>query len=473
MDLIDDEGNILGLVNVIDALAVLLVVAVVVAGVAFVNPFAPPPQPAVRYATIDLGTQPSYLVDRIDVGDTMSLQNSPDNLTITDVYLGPTGNATQVVVRAKLVGEQAVTGGGRIQFTFGGNPLLTGQPLTIQTLAYKVSGRVTQWATGGRTLPTTQSTVVAAATVPTAVAGHVAVGDTYRIGGHAVAVVRSLTRSPTADVGTERVVLGLELSTIQRDGATRFGPTPVRVGASLPLATPNYALRTLVLQIGTDRMPTAETKVVLETTVPADVAGTIQPGDAMTLSGSTVASLDSVSVYPTNETTTDRLVAGATLRTLDDAGQTLFAGRNVQVGASVPFRTEAYGFTGTVVRRDGVEPPGTPATATLTVELKNVDPAVANAIRVGETETSRDRTLARVVARNATPATVILTSQDGHIYARKHPRNLDVRLTVEVHGRRTASGLTFNAQPVRIGDTVVLDLGEVRVRGEVVGISTS
>lgn len=39
MELIDEDGRIVGLVNVIDALVVLLVLAVVVAGVALVDPF--------------------------------------------------------------------------------------------------------------------------------------------------------------------------------------------------------------------------------------------------------------------------------------------------------------------------------------------------------------------------------------------------------------------------------------------------
>jgi hypothetical protein len=72
MELIDDGGSLFGAVNVVDALVVLLVLAVVVAGAAFVFMDDPAPEPDVgtTYATLDMGTQPAYIVDAINEGDT-------------------------------------------------------------------------------------------------------------------------------------------------------------------------------------------------------------------------------------------------------------------------------------------------------------------------------------------------------------------------------------------------------------------
>jgi len=57
--IIDDEGRLFGAVNIIDALVVLFVVAVIVAGVALVFGGDPEPEPDIdsTYATLDLGTQ--------------------------------------------------------------------------------------------------------------------------------------------------------------------------------------------------------------------------------------------------------------------------------------------------------------------------------------------------------------------------------------------------------------------------------
>lgn len=78
MKLIDDRGNLFGAVNIIDALVVLLVVAVAGAGVAFVvggedttqSPNQPEPAPEISHtaATLEItGVQP-YVADALTVG---------------------------------------------------------------------------------------------------------------------------------------------------------------------------------------------------------------------------------------------------------------------------------------------------------------------------------------------------------------------------------------------------------------------
>jgi len=72
MEILDEKGRLFGVVNVIDALAVLLVLAVVAAGAALVLGSEPEPEPefASTHATLDLGTQPDYIVAQLNEGDT-------------------------------------------------------------------------------------------------------------------------------------------------------------------------------------------------------------------------------------------------------------------------------------------------------------------------------------------------------------------------------------------------------------------
>lgn len=74
MKLIDDQGNLFGAVNIIDAFVVLLVAAVTVAGVAFVvgddsqPPSEPAPEQSAVSATVEIvGVQP-YVADALTVG---------------------------------------------------------------------------------------------------------------------------------------------------------------------------------------------------------------------------------------------------------------------------------------------------------------------------------------------------------------------------------------------------------------------
>jgi len=210
---------------------------------------------------------------------------------------------------------------------------------------------------------------------------------------------------------------------------------------------------------------------VLETTVPTGIVSDIQSADEFSVGGNTVGVLDSVAVYPTGDPTVKRVVAGATLTTSIDGDRRLFAGQDVSVGTTVPFRTAEYDFSGAVVRLGSTSPPGQPTTTTATLELTNVRPEIADNIVAGQTETVRGETLARITGKAASPAVVILESEDGNIFEREHPRNLDLTLTVELQTRETATGLWFHGRQTQIGDKVVLDLGPITVQAELTGIS--
>ncbi len=120
MSLIDEDGNLFGVVNVVDALAIVLLVAVVVAGVAVVSGgemgvdvvaalagtlllvvvvagvavvSGDATTAETRYATVELGEQPAYVVDRLEAGDVATLEDG-DVATVTDVHVPPTARRT-------------------------------------------------------------------------------------------------------------------------------------------------------------------------------------------------------------------------------------------------------------------------------------------------------------------------------------------------------------------------------------------
>lgn len=154
MDLIDDRGRLFGVVNVIDALAVLLVLAVVVAGVALLDPFGSAEE-TTRYATIDLGEQPAHVAEQISVGDNVSRSGTGDELTITDVYVSPTAeNDVAVTVRAAVNGTLEETDDGTTSFFFAGDPFRPGREVTLETTEYEFGGQVLDLDRDGRALET-------------------------------------------------------------------------------------------------------------------------------------------------------------------------------------------------------------------------------------------------------------------------------------------------------------------------------
>lgn len=72
MELLDEEGNLFGVVNVIDALVVLFVLAVIAAGAALVfgdDGGDAGPTVESTHVPLDFGQQPTYIASEINAGD--------------------------------------------------------------------------------------------------------------------------------------------------------------------------------------------------------------------------------------------------------------------------------------------------------------------------------------------------------------------------------------------------------------------
>jgi hypothetical protein len=99
--------------------------------------------------------------------------------------------------------------------------------------------------------------------------------------------------------------------------------------------------------------------------------------------------------------------------------------------------------------------------------MENVDPDLSSSLGAGLTERVRGETVARLTDVTVTPATVVLTSQDGNVYQRQHPVQKDVTMTAELRVRETSTGVRFKGSALRQGRTVVLDFGTVTVEATV------
>ncbi|MHC3437888.1 DUF4330 family protein [Natrialbaceae archaeon A-gly3] len=371
MQLIDDDGNLFGAVNVIDALAVLLILAVVVAGIAVVGVLGADGEPETRHATIDLGTQPDFVVDRVEAGDEMPVDGFSHNLTLTDVYVttanedGDTENGdTQVIVRAEVNGERIEREDDDPIFEFGGERLRVGDEIELESDEYVADGQVTSLDQNG----------------------------------------------PDLDVET--------------------------------------------------------TPILLESTVSANTVDEISEGDTVEAGPHTIGTVQNVQPYPIDGDRF-RVHLGVELETLQDGSTPTFAGQSVSVGNGLSLTLDSYSVTGEVLRRGTAEPAGETEHATVELKLEDVDPDVAEGLTEGMTETVRGETLAAIQSVETQPAAVVLESEDGDIHLREHPKNKDVRLTVELRTLETESGIRFHGEALREGDDVVLDLDRTIVSGTV------
>jgi hypothetical protein len=364
MELIDDDGNLFGVVNVVDALVVLVVLAVVVAGVALVFSDDPAPEPDTdtTYATLDMGTQPAYLVDAINEGDTYS----PDDIstiTITDVHLTPRGNQIGITTRVELQGE--VDGDA---ISYANAPPRLGRTLAIETAQYEVSGQI-------------------------------------------------------RDIG------------------------------------------------GDNALPGDTEQVILRDTLDAETATSVTAGDEIRLAGRTVATIDDVATYATNNPARTRVLVETNLSTHHEGGQARFGGVPLQRGQSLTLPADEYTINGQVERVNGDLQLGETSTRRVTLRMSDVRDDTADAIRPGMTEGPVDDPVAEITDVETEPSLIIATGEDGSVNVVDHPINRDVTITAEIQVRDTATGVQFKGEPLRGGSTITIDVGTRIIDAEVVSVT--
>ncbi|MFD1597510.1 DUF4330 family protein [Halobellus rarus] len=363
MELIDDDGNLFGVVNVVDALVVLLVVAVITAGVMFVfaDDPAPEPETATTYATLDLGTQPDYIVSAINEGDTYNPDDS-SQLRITDVHLTPQHDNVRVLLRVELTGEVTDE-----SLTYANAPPRLGRTLGISTDLYEVDGQIR------------------------------AVGES-------------------------------------------------------------------------DTLATESTTVILRQTMNADEADAVTSGDEIRVGGRTVATIEDVAAYATNDPTQRRVFVAANLTTHRQQDDWRFGGVPVNRGQQIVLPTAEYTIRGTIERIGGDLQLGEPTRRTVTLRMNEVNADIADSILPGMTERVGDRTVARVTEVETEPSLIIATGEDGSLNVADHPTDREVTLTADLLVRETSSGTQFKAEPIRVGSRVTLDLGTVTVEATVINV---
>lgn len=469
MDLIDEEGKLFGAVNVFDALAILLVVTVLIAGVALLNPLGAS-DTETQYATIDLGEHPSYISDQVTEGDRMAPSGTGHTITITDVYASSAdGENVSVTVRAEIEGERVESDqwDGTV-FEFDAEIVRPGSTLAVRTAAYELEGDVVSMASSGETLQTHETEISVKATVSASTARSIEPGDTHEIGGHTTAEITDVHVAPGPEPDTRTVVVGASLHTLERTGDLRYADQSLGIGDDLELRLSGYGISGQVVTIGTDEIVTHDRIVTLRTTLSADAAQRIEPGDTYEYAGQPVATVESVEHYATDEADEHAVLLELQLTTVTVEGTETFGTTPVRVDEEIPFEADDYNLTGTIVSRGALSDVSEHGTRTATIKMENVPPEEADAVEVGSRERTGMDTYAEVTDKHVEPASVVLESEDGHIYEREHPRNKDVYLTVDLQVHETPSGVVFHGDYLQQGDQVILDFPLATVEGTVI-----
>ena len=468
MAILDSEGRVFGVVNLVDALVVLLVVAVAGVGLLLVvGPSSNPIESQTTHATLDLGTQPTVVAEAVTEGDSYA-PTEQSNLTVTDVYLAPAPGGTRTLVRVRLTGLPSARA--ETTLRYAGAPPRLGRSLTLSTPRYNATGTI-QAVGASPQLPTNETPVLARATLSADRAESLSPGTQLTVDDRPVATIQDAYRLENGSRDRQQVYVLANLSTYAISDAQFFANTELLRGASvtLPLASGEVSAR--VLRVAPDDGLGRETRQVLVTDVLATADATaLAVGDTYRVADRAVGEVVSVTRYGTSDPERMRVYVGLALETLAYGDVAQFGETPLREGVTVSFRTATYTLEGRITRLDATEQRGTETTHTATLQLDNLSPERAAAISEGMTERANGETIATIRSVDREPATLVLTSESGDVYLRDHPTNEDLRLTVDLSVRATPAGLRFKGAPLQIGSTVTLDLGGQSVTARVVGL---
>ncbi|WP_135303788.1 DUF4330 family protein [Haloarcula amylovorans] len=244
--LIDDEGNLFGIVNVVDALVVLLVLSVSITGVALIsmdNDQTPQTEHTTSHVTLDLGRQPPYLAAAISEGDSFSPAKDA-NLTVTDVHLAPGGNQTHVVLGVTLRGVANEQG-----TRYANAPLWLDREIDINTSTYNVTGRISD-INDETALRTNTTTVVVQRQQSVLDASEVNPGDRVTVASRTVGTVTDAAVYPAAEGNGEILLVEATLQTYSRRGIPYFGGTQLRSGERIRISTASYVVDGHLKRVG-------------------------------------------------------------------------------------------------------------------------------------------------------------------------------------------------------------------------------
>lgn len=245
MELLDDQGQIFGVVNIVDALVVLFVLAVAVAGAALLSGGAgispsTPESEQTGYATVEYTIPISPSASIPQSADNLTPTDGGDNLTVEEtVYSFTRDGQIHTVASVSYPGEPNV--GGSVATAGAQADMTTGSTAqSVQFLAVNHSSP---------SLDVQTRSVVLAVGANESVGHTLEPGMTATVNNQTVATIESITSNPTGPPSRTELV-GVELQ-VWHDGFTNwFGGQAVRVNNRLTIVTDDAVVAGQIYRIG-------------------------------------------------------------------------------------------------------------------------------------------------------------------------------------------------------------------------------
>jgi hypothetical protein len=270
MNVIDEDGRLFGVINILDFLIIMLSLAIVVAGISVLGIFSadqsntangggdgnPPNQQTtpinrdnrsaaeVRYATVTVDSVNQYLSAAVLSSNNVTVRGT--EASVVKTYRTPAESGVRLILLVRLNGEAAEDSG---SFSVAGQPVRLGERMTVTAATYQVTGRVTALRDTSDSFRIEPVAVRISARVPSTVADEVTPGDKFVIGEESVASIRNVSKSEIKDSSKVRMSVQIIVHANLRGGKYNFSGETLRLGTNLPFRTSRYEFSGRIISI--------------------------------------------------------------------------------------------------------------------------------------------------------------------------------------------------------------------------------
>lgn len=251
MAIVDEKGRLFGIVNIVDLVVVVGLLAVVAGGLFLVTSgdetdSEPEPEPVETEAILVFSGENPWVVEQMEQRGTVLAGKNGFNVTLDEQYVaGNTSGTVDGAFAATIEGNRPIQPTETVQ--------LDGEQVSIKTRVVTV---------GDADLDTERTPMSVTTRVPAAVAANVNPGTDLTVADQQVGTVTDVAVLGTNGDNTT-LHIGVELDTVSLGTQRYVGTTPLAVGSKLHLSTAELDVTGRISRVGTtdppDIAPTADT----------------------------------------------------------------------------------------------------------------------------------------------------------------------------------------------------------------------
>ncbi len=471
MEIVDEKGKFLGIVNAVDLLIIAIVVMIGL--FTYYTVFGTEDW---TYIQIRAEDQPTLVIENLAVGDAEHGNISGRKIgEIVAVDVMPSvSSSSDVIVTMKLLAKQVFG-----DIIYKESKLKINSQIEIETENVMFQGKVI--AISDSEIEGYQSSIerkilfLEADNISYKLTGQVRDGKIKTLGG-AIVEITDYELVPVTQT-RYNIILKADVPLEKRGGKYYFGSELANIGSQVFIPLDSTFLKAEVLEIQNSEEKnraiernTVELVLLIDAgNISTEYLENISEGDTeMGFDGQVIAELVGVRKEYNSEYSR-RVYLTVKVRAEQKAGYLFYKGSLIKSGSSITISTTNTAISGTIESINSIFSaenayPRTDISKKVIAVAENIYPWIEDKFAEGDKEIDpeTEEVIAEILSETVENAEIIVTTEEGNILKKSHPRNKDVKMNLILRMEEDKQGrLYFKGNWVKVNSRILLEMNGV------------